>query len=930
MKSVTFKAGGALTEGQTDVYIERQADKDVLSHVLMMDYLLVIEPRQQGKTSLINRLRRHPGVGDCMFVYVDVTSPNRSTESAWYETLCPRILKQLSVLIPDHQRPDIPHDSAGWRNFLQHIAVSASRSERRVVIELDEIGAITFPGNTEFFSVLRDIYNSRQAESEFGQLTFLLAGAFHPRNLIKDDKISPFNVAQRVRLLDFTREQVLELVRRGGWTSRQAESLSERIHYWTGGQPYLTQLLCTNLKQDATPSDVDAGIERVRREDENHLPPMLEKINGDVDLRKYLENIQTGKQIKFYPQENPRQSQLELIGVLKADNEGYCAIRNRIYEQVLREIAASPTVDLRPVTQTAVRQSDEISQSEGATGFSTAVDGQEDESPTETNSDDAPEPAPEIAVDTPAWPRKEPFRPDILIMKGGGVKGIAYVGALKALEDYDYRFRHFAGTSAGAISAALLAVGYTSEELGRVLAETDFRKFKDGWLPLSLLLLPFRKGLYRGDAFEEWLERKLRKKFPEYPDTIDIRFSHLATKYKGLRRLTVFASTKRKTSYPFDSNSTKHAEEAVSYACRCSMAIPYFFTPKKEGKSFVVDGGMQNNYPVRALLDLELGLKDSSDFIGLYLGSKGFERNSRWLLLDLFSIWGEAGDEATKEEFIDRTIVIDPRPVKTTDFSLSPADVEFLLAEGRASALHWLHYWTRGRRPSLEKVREAAAESARLRTVVIAERWRRFWPPFAAAAIALTFLLAWLSVAAHRFITAPRCLPNQSYNEALESHRIFRKNRSIEALNHAIDKYTEALNTDQCEVISIYHNLGEAFENRADVQNRPEDIDRAVLAYNEAITLLERGVKSDDLESPLATLLLDRGFALNKNGKTEEAKRDFRRVCDEGGTTDECLKASAALGETPPFKLSKITILLVAALVGTIVLLGMRLRRRRA
>jgi NTE family protein len=95
-------------------------------------------------------------------------------------------------------------------------------------------------------------------------------------------------------------------------------------------------------------------------------------------------------------------------------------------------------------------------------------------------------------------------------MKGGGVKGIAYVGALQVLEEYGYHFDHFVGTSAGAISAALLAVGYSPKELGEILAKTDFREFKDGWLPLSLPLLPFRKGLYRGETFRIWLENYLR------------------------------------------------------------------------------------------------------------------------------------------------------------------------------------------------------------------------------------------------------------------------------------------------------------------------------------------------------------------------------------------------------------------------------------
>ncbi|MCP4542430.1 MAG: hypothetical protein GY832_35350 [Chloroflexi bacterium] len=335
MSYVSFKVGGALTDDHCTVYVERIADNQALVHLRRMDYLLIIEPRQQGKTSLINYLMRHPGLINVDFAYVDVTTPERSSEASWYQTLCPRILRQLRDLIPCDQWPVLPKNSTGWRDFLWNIAASATDAQRRVVIALDEIGAVTFPGATEFFSVLRDVYNSRQAEPEFKQLTFLLTGAFHPRDLIKDDKVSPFNIAQRVRLPDFTMEQVCALVSKGKWTQEQVSILAERIHYWTDGQPYLTQLLCSYLEPDAAPGDVDAGVERLRREDENHLPPLLERLNDDEKLCEYIRRIQVGKRIKFYPRENRRQVQLELLGVIKADAEGYCTIRNRIYEQVL-------------------------------------------------------------------------------------------------------------------------------------------------------------------------------------------------------------------------------------------------------------------------------------------------------------------------------------------------------------------------------------------------------------------------------------------------------------------------------------------------------------------------------------------------------------------------------------------------------------------
>jgi hypothetical protein len=356
------------------------------------------------------------------------------------------------------------------------------------------------------------------------------------------------------------------------------------------------------------------------------------------------------------------------------------------------------------------------------------ADNHQGESSKEKNILQSLETASQSPVNTPVWPRKHPFSPNILVMKGGGIKGLAYVGALKVLEDYGYQFTHYVGTSAGAISAALLAVGYSPTELGEILATTNFKKFKDGWLLFSLPLLIFRKGLYRGEVFRVWLENHLRAKFPQFASAVDIRFSHLAQMSNGLRRLSVFASLKGQSAYCFDSNNPANSNDLVSFACRCSMAIPYFFRPERIAGKWAVDGGMQNNYPIYSLLISDPSLRDSADFLGLYLGHKNAERSTQWLLLDLFAIWSESGDEEAKTQFIDRTVIIDPRPVKTTDFSLSQDDVKFLLAEGRASALRWLYHWGDSKRPPIEVVTDAERRSSELRTIAIAKRWRRFLP----------------------------------------------------------------------------------------------------------------------------------------------------------------------------------------------------------
>lgn len=96
-------------------------------------------------------------------------------------------------------------------------------------------------------------------------------------------------------------------------------------------------------------------------------------------------------------------------------------------------------------------------------------------------------------------------------MKGGGVKGLAYVGALEELEKY-YRFDWFIGTSAGAMTAALLAAGYKPGELRLLLEAQDFREFLDSpkWKWLTNLI--FYGGLHRGLALTAWVGDRLAEK----------------------------------------------------------------------------------------------------------------------------------------------------------------------------------------------------------------------------------------------------------------------------------------------------------------------------------------------------------------------------------------------------------------------------------
>ena len=199
-----------------------------------------------------------------------------------------------------------------------------------------------------------------------------------------------------------------------------------------------------------------------------------------------------------------------------------------------------------------------------------------------------------------------------LVFEGGGVKGIGLAGSLSVLEEHGFHPENVAGTSAGAITAALLAAGYKGEELKQIVLELDFRQFQDkAWedkVPLierSLSLL-LDLGIYEGERFLEWIRERLDAKgihtFGDLgrPGETDPRWKY---------SLQVVASDVTKHELlvlPRDAGrlGIEPDDLEVALAVRMSMSIPIFFEPvvfenPKTGENHViVDGGMLSNFPV--------------------------------------------------------------------------------------------------------------------------------------------------------------------------------------------------------------------------------------------------------------------------------------------------------------------------------------------
>ncbi len=314
-----------------------------------------------------------------------------------------------------------------------------------------------------------------------------------------------------------------------------------------------------------------------------------------------------------------------------------------------------------------------------------------------------------------------------LIMKGGGIKGLAYVGALDLLRD-EYDFSWFVGTSAGAITAILLAAGYTVEELQKILEEKNFKDFFDAPLYILPTNLLFKKGMHPAQEFTDWMDRLLTKKFGgKLPVTLG------QIQEATGNRITVYASQKGRKVLTFD--SVDDSEVSGAYAARCSMSIPVIFTPQSDQGRWAFDGGLQNNFPIRQLTD------DHGEvpFISLYLGSETYEpQKESSVILHVLGIFLSQGEDEFVDEYKEQTVIVDPRPVGTLDFDLVDEEKDYLVTCGKIGALK--HLLPVAEHSSDSELAEAFENKASLKPIAVKmNRWRYFRGRGIAAILAIVF-----------------------------------------------------------------------------------------------------------------------------------------------------------------------------------------------
>lgn len=179
------------------------------------------------------------------------------------------------------------------------------------------------------------------------------------------------------------------------------------------------------------------------------------------------------------------------------------------------------------------------------------------------------------------------------IFQGGGVKGIAHLGAVKALEERGFFCSKAAGTSVGAIIASLLCVGYHSDELVDCMMNLDISQLKQKGKMTKI----FKDlGYYSSSPLEKYLEKLYHEKQKRvYRDVkIGDEYTLKVVVTDILKRKQVIIPDDLR-EYHLDPDSFSIARSVVM-----SSTYPLFYKPLRFNKSLMMDGAISNNFPLDA------------------------------------------------------------------------------------------------------------------------------------------------------------------------------------------------------------------------------------------------------------------------------------------------------------------------------------------
>jgi len=271
------------------------------------------------------------------------------------------------------------------------------------------------------------------------------------------------------------------------------------------------------------------------------------------------------------------------------------------------------------------------------------------------------------------------------IFGGGAIRGVAYVGALKALDELGVEIQTLAGSSVGSIIASLLAVGYTTNEIYEIIIGVNFDLFRD-------IHFGFGKtfALSKGEVFLEWLREVIEKKF--YGENYK-KGENPTVKFKDLDKDLVIITTDLTNFKCKEFSKQETPDFEVATAIRISSSMPGLMSPIKYEDLELVDGDLQKSWP---LWKLSENLYPKNERVLEFRLEGDYDRNGKNAIDYINTVYSCVTSIATKsvvEEYGHKDsfdyVTINTGDIVIVDFNLSKDKREELIDAGYKQTIEY-------------------------------------------------------------------------------------------------------------------------------------------------------------------------------------------------------------------------------------------------
>lgn len=275
-------------------------------------------------------------------------------------------------------------------------------------------------------------------------------------------------------------------------------------------------------------------------------------------------------------------------------------------------------------------------------------------------------------------------RPTIgVTLSGGGAKGLAHIGILKAIDSAGIKVDYITGTSMGSIIGGLYAAGYSAEQLEKIARKVDWSEVLSNQSSLRAMVME-EKDEYSKYAVElPWVNNGFRLPSGVVEgEELWLKFSELFFPVYNIKDFSKFSIPFKCVSADIETGEAVVFDSGeVVTAVRSSMAIPSVFTAIEYNGKRLVDGGVVRNFPVRDIkemgADFVIGSRVSTGLL-----PKEKVNNALQIIMQIV-FFKEA---ATSAEDIKHCDIYIPMPLlnyTAASFGKSQELLEYGLAEGR-------------------------------------------------------------------------------------------------------------------------------------------------------------------------------------------------------------------------------------------------------